>query len=82
VWIAGAILSGIAAALAAVLAIALAASVVVVAVIGGVVLFLATLALRARRPVRVRSNAATPQIIEARNVGGHSWVAYGWDHGQ
>ena len=35
-------------------------------------------ALRARRTVRPR---ADPSLIEARNVGGHHWVAYGWDGG-
>jgi hypothetical protein len=35
----------------------------------------AGLALRARRSVRSKD----PTVLEARNVGGHSWVAYGWD---
>jgi hypothetical protein len=65
-WLVGLLFSAIAAAVAIVLAVALAAGVVVVAVMGGVLLALASLAARAR-------------IIEARNVGGHSWVAYGWD---
>ena len=62
---------------ATVLAVALAASVLVIAVFGGALLLLASLAARARRTAKVRSQE--PQIIEARNVGGHSWVAYGWD---
>jgi Flp pilus assembly protein TadB len=74
----GAACAVVAAMVAAVLAVALAASVVVVALMGGALLFLASLAMRARRTARSRS-APGPQIIEARNVGGHSWVAYGWD---
>jgi cobalamin biosynthesis protein CobD/CbiB len=76
-WIVGLLFSTIAAAVAVVLAVALAASVVVVAVMGGVLLALASLAARARRTVKSRNDG--PQIIEARNIGGHSWVAYGWD---
>ena len=63
---------------AVILAVALAASVVVVAVMGGALLALAGFAARARRTVKARSDNGPP-IIEARNVGGHSWVAYGWD---
>jgi hypothetical protein len=33
--------------------------------------------MRARRTVRARA-PSDPNLIEARNVGGHSWVAYGW----
>jgi hypothetical protein len=69
----------LAAALAAIIAVALAASVVVVAVMGGALLFLASFAVRARRPIKARTGPGAAQIIEARNVGGHSWVAYGWD---
>jgi hypothetical protein len=76
-WIVGLFFSVIASIVAVVLAVALAASVVVVAVMGGVLLALASLAARARRTVRAGSDE--PQILEARNVGGHSWVAYGWD---
>ena len=39
--------------------------------------------LAAAATVRARRSlshvAADPNIIEARHVGGHSWVAYGWD---
>jgi Flp pilus assembly protein TadB len=76
--LAGAVCTVIAAVVATMLAVALAASVVVVALMGGALLFLASLAMRARRTARARSDAGA-QIIEARNVGGHSWVAYGWD---
>ncbi len=76
-WLVGFVLSGVAALIAVVLAMALAASVVVVAVMGGALLALASLAARARRTVKARNDY--PMLIEARNVGGHSWVAYGWD---
>ena len=78
VAVAGAVCTVIAAAVATVLAVALAASVVVIGLMGGALLFLASLAMRARRTVKARSEPG-PQIIEARHVGGHSWVAYGWD---
>jgi glycerol-3-phosphate acyltransferase PlsY len=78
--LAGAICTVIAALVATALAVALAASVVVLAMMGGVLLFLASLAMRARRTAKVRTQAdAGPQILEARHMGGHSWVAYGWD---
>jgi hypothetical protein len=76
-WLAGLFLSIVASAVAVVLAVALAASVVVIAVMGGALLALANLAARARRTVKARGDG--PQVLEARNVGGHSWVAYGWD---
>ena len=76
--IAGAVFTVIAGVVATVLAVALAASVVVIGLMGGTLLFLASLAIRARRTAKAKSNPG-PQIIEARHVGGHSWVAYGWD---
>jgi len=83
VALAGAVCTIVAAAVGAVLAVALAASVVVIALMGGALLFLASLAMRARRTVRAPTMAAKadpgPQILEARHVGGHSWVAYGWE---
>jgi hypothetical protein len=79
-WIVGLFFSVIASIVAVVLAVALAASVVVVAVMGGALLALASLAARARRTVKARNDG--PQILEARHVGGHSWVAYGWDRRQ
>ena len=42
----------------------------------GVVVALSAAALRARRTVRA---SVDPELIEARHIGGHSWVAYGWD---
>ena len=75
-WLGAAIAWAAAAAIAAVLAIFFAATVVVIALMAGVLLFLAGAAMRARRTVRP---PADPELIEARHIGGHSWVAYGWD---
>jgi hypothetical protein len=75
-WIGGAVASVAAIATGAVLAIVFAASLVVILLMVGVVLALAAAAVRARRTV---ATPADPDVIEARNIGGHSWVAYGWD---
>lgn len=78
--LAGIVFSLIAALVATVMAVAVAASVLVLAVMGGALLLLASIAVRARRTAKAKVRAeAGPQIIEARNIGGHSWVAYGWD---
>ncbi|HKT52965.1 MAG TPA: hypothetical protein VJP88_00820 [Caulobacteraceae bacterium] len=74
-WLGGALATAAAAAVAAVLAIVFAASLVVMALIAGVLLVFAGLALRARRTVR-RSDG---DVIEAHSIDGQSWVAYGWD---
>lgn len=64
----------------AVLAVVFAATVVVIGLMAVLVLGLIAMALSARRAARVRRQAnADPDLIEARRVGGHSWVAYGWD---
>ncbi len=76
-WIVGAVAGLAAAAIAAVLAVFFAATMMVVAFMASILLALAAAAVRARRVVR--TPAADPNVIEARNVGGHSWVAYGWD---
>ncbi|HWA62010.1 MAG TPA: hypothetical protein VG939_11585 [Caulobacteraceae bacterium] len=65
-----------AAAIAVVLAVFFAATMVVIVLMATALLGVAGMALRARRTVRARPGA---DIIEARHVGGHSWVAYGWD---
>jgi hypothetical protein len=78
-WVGGVIATICAAAIAAVLAVVFAASLVVIALMASVLLVFAGLALRARRTMR-RTNS---DIIEARDLGGGSWVAYGWDqHGR
>jgi hypothetical protein len=57
-------------------AIAWTAAAVVGVVLAVALLALAGAALSARRTVRA---PVDPDLIEARNIGGHSWVAYGWD---
>ena len=56
---------------AAVIAFAL----VVLAVMGSAALAVAAVVVGARRTTRSRGDA---DVIEARHVGGHSWVATGW----
>jgi hypothetical protein len=73
-WVGGLIATACAAAVAAVLAVFFAATVVVIALMAAVLIAFAGLALRARRSTR-KAGA----VIEARHLGGRSWVAYGWD---
>ncbi|ATQ42202.1 hypothetical protein [Caulobacter mirabilis] len=77
-WVAGALATCAALVIGAVLAVFAAATVVVIAIMSSVLLGLAGLAMRARRTARARTNA-DPDLIEAHKVGGHSWVAYGWN---
>lgn len=64
----------------AVLAVIFAATVVVIGLMATVVIGLTAMAMRAGRAARARrATASDPTLIEARRVGGHSWVAYGWD---
>jgi len=76
-WIAAALAWAAAAVIAAILTIFFAATMVVIAIMASVFLGIAALALRARRTVD--THPADPDLIEARHVGGHSWIAYGWD---
>ncbi len=76
-WVGAALAWTLAAGVAALLTVFFAATVVVIAIMSSGFLALAAFALRARRTVRAR--AVDPDLIEARHVGGHSWVAYGWD---
>ena len=79
-WVGGVVATVCAAAVGAVLAVVFAASLVVIVLMASVLLVFAGLALRARRTMR--RNTQT-DIIEARHLGGGSWVAYGWDqHGR
>jgi len=64
------------AATGALLAVMFAAIVIMIAVVGSALLALTAFTARARRPVRAPARSA---ILEARHVGGHSWVAYGAD---
>lgn len=75
-WIAGLAATALALTVGALLALFTAATVVIIALMTSALLALSTLALRARRLVR---RPVDPTLIEARNVGGHSWVAYGWN---
>jgi len=75
-WMVGAIAWALAAAVGLVIALCLAATVVATAFFASACLALAGAVLKARRALR---RSADPTLIEARNVGGHSWVAYGWD---
>jgi hypothetical protein len=78
-WVGGALASLAASVVAAVLALVFTASLVVIAVMAAALVAFALLAARARRALRRSPAQNDPQIIEAHNVGGHSWVAYGWD---
>lgn len=72
----GALATTVAVAVGAVLALFFAATVVVIAVMSSVLLAMFGLATRARRAVRARRT--DDGLIEARHLGGHHWVAYGW----
>ena len=69
-WLVG----GIVALIAAVFAVVLAIGFFLFAVLTAVTL---TVTGTLRRSVR--RGAADRDLIEARQIGGHSWVAYGWD---
>ncbi len=76
-WLAGGLAAAAAAIVGAVLAVIFTATVAIIALLTAAVVGLAALAHRGRHSVRPRP--AEGDLIEARNVGGHSWVAYGWD---
>ena len=72
--------AAVAAVIAAILAVVFTATLAVIGLMGAALVGVASLAFRARRAGR----APKPQdaeVIEARHLGGHSWVAYGWDQG-
>lgn len=75
-WLAGVVAAACAMAVGAVLAVFAAAAVAVFAIVGGVLVFLVNLAMRARRTAAPARRA--DDVIEARKVDG-AWVAYGWD---
>ena len=75
-WVGGALAWTAAAMVGAVLALVAAATMLAILFMGGVVAALAMAALKARRTVRAPID---PELIEARHISGHSWVAYGWD---
>jgi type IV secretory pathway TrbD component len=74
-WLGGALAAMVASAITAVLAVFFTAALAVVALMGAVAVGFAGLALRARRSAK----SGDPDLIDARRVGGNSWVAYGWD---
>ncbi|WP_292070171.1 hypothetical protein [Brevundimonas sp. UBA7534] len=81
-WLGGVIAGVAAMAVGAILAVFTAAAVAVIAVIAGVLVFLAGLALRARRNMILRRRSTDPEVIDAQKVG-DTWVAYGWErHGR
>jgi predicted lipid-binding transport protein (Tim44 family) len=71
----GFLATGVAVVIGALLAVFAAAAVTVIALVGSVLVFLAGLALRARRGA---AYARPTTVLEARKVG-HAWVTYGWD---
>lgn len=82
VWLGGMVASILAVAVGALLAVLTAAAVAAIAVVAGALVFLAGLALRARRQRVTRRRTDSPLggegVIEARKVDG-AWVAYGWE---
>ena len=80
VWLGGLIATAVAVTVGAILAILTAAAVATIAIIGGVLVFFAGFALRARRASQMRKaqKAADEGVIDAQKVG-DTWVAYGWE---
>jgi len=78
VTLAGAVATSIAVAVAAVLAVVFAATLVVIGFMATALLGLAAFALRGRGAAAA-APTGDPGLIEARHMGGHSWVAYGWN---
>lgn len=77
-WLGGLFATLAALAIGALLAVVAVATVVVIALMSSALLGLAALAMRARRTVGARKSSDS-DVIEAQKVGGHSWVAYGWN---
>jgi hypothetical protein len=76
--LAGAVATSVAVAVAAVIAVVFAATLVVIGFMATALLGLAAFAFRGRHaPASAASGDAG--LIEARHMGGHSWVAYGWN---
>lgn len=75
--LAGALGGAVAALLAAVLAVVCAVALLLLALVAAVVVAIRAVIDGAGR--LVRQGRSEPDLLEARHVGGHSWVAYGWD---
>jgi uncharacterized membrane protein YhaH (DUF805 family) len=76
-WLIGLVATALAVTVGALLAIFTAAAVALIAVIGGVLVFFAGFALRARRAMGARRRR-DEGVIDAKKVG-DTWVAYGWE---
>lgn len=76
-WLGGALATSAAILVGAVLAIIFTATAVVIALMASALLGFGSLAMRARRSLR--APPPEPGVIEARHMGGHSWVAYGFN---
>jgi zinc transporter ZupT len=74
--VAATLATGAAVIVGAVLAVFAAATVAVIAIMASALLGFAALAMRARRRVHARRSSG---LIEARHLGGHHWVATGWN---
>ena len=77
VWLGGVMATMVALSIGAVLAVFATAAVVILALMTSATLAFAALAARAGKRSRVK--AGDGDLIEARKVGGHHWVAYGWN---
>ena len=80
VWLGGVIATTVALVVGAILAVVTAVAVALLAIFGGVLVFFAGFALRARRARQMRKaqKDADEGIIDAQKVG-DTWVAYGWE---
>ena len=78
VTVTGAVATSIAVAVAAVIAVVFAATLVVIGFMATALLGLAAFALRGRTAAAA-APSTPPGLLEARHMGGHSWVAYGWN---
>ena len=76
-WIGGLLATVAAVIIGSVLTVFAVTTVVVLAVMTSATLAFVALASRAGRKARAR--AADDGVIEAHKVGGHHWVAYGWN---
>ncbi len=76
-WVGGLLATVAAVIIGSVLTVFAVTTVVVLAVMTSATLAFVALAGRAKSKARAR--AADDGIIEARKVGGHHWVAYGWN---
>ena len=75
-WCVSAVAWAVATVIGGIVAVVLAFGMVFMALMATLLILLGVTAMKARGSVRSRND---PTLIEARNVGGHSWVAYGWD---